>query len=59
MAEADAVPMTDAQIRRDERARIAALLRDDVDTFANFATDKRATVLLIALALDLPAEVPA
>lgn len=47
------VLMTEDEIRKDERHRIATLLRDDVDTFASFASDKRAAVLLIALALDL------
>jgi hypothetical protein len=47
-------PTTEADIRRDERELWAARLRENADTFADFAKDKRAAVLLIALALDMP-----
>lgn len=45
--------MTDEQIRRDERERLAALLRDNKETLVAYAKDKEALLLLIALLLEM------
>lgn len=46
--------MTEAEVRRDERAKWAKRIREDVSVFADFASDKRAAVLLVALAIEMP-----
>ena len=44
--------MTVAEIRRDERRKVASLIRENASLFADVASDKRAVVALVALAIE-------